>query len=409
MCRSASTPSRNDAREAPIEQHRKFRRAPELVGYWTASGPILENYTTRRRIQGTPIVHAVLDVFTQWRPLSAAAKVLPNVPLASLERLVDTLVTLTFLERSDQPVADSESHRREWHSWGTAASFFHFATRDVKFLNVAEDGGRRMRRKARQEPMPPAAKQYASAPTVALPAIRARGAFPDVVRRRRTWRRFGRRSTSLADLSDVLGLTFGVERWVDLPGIGRVALKSSPSGGARHPIECYVLAWRVDGLARGLYHYRADTHLLERLPSGAGAREVRKFLPGQPWYADASALVLMTAVFARTRWRYPHGRAYRVILAETGHLCQTLCLAATWRGLAPFCTMALADSVIERHLGIDGVSEAVLYAAGFGTRPADVDWAPWPEAGVKRARRARASTTAGRSGSARSHKRRNSS
>ena len=191
------------------------------------------------------------------------------------------------------------------------------------------------------------------------------------------------------------------------------------AGRAPPDSSATFVALRVDGLTRGLYHYRPDTHALERLPHRTRARDVPKFLPGQAWYADASAIVLMTAVFARTRWRYPVGRAYRVILAEAGHLCQTFCLAATWRGLAPFCTMALADTVIERHLGIDGASEAVLYAAGFGTRPTGVTWAPWPDENdqsrpdgrgdASRARRARASISAGRSGSAPSHARRKSS
>src|SRR5207302_238621 len=70
---------------------------------------------------------------------------------------------------------------------------------------------------------------------------------------------------------------------------------------------------------------------------------------------------------------------YRAVLAEAGHLCQNVCLTATWLGLAPFCTMALADSVIERDLGVDGVTESVVYAAGIGTRPRGVSWAPWPE------------------------------
>ena len=38
--------------------------------------------------------------------------------------------------------------------------------------------------------------------------------------------------------------------------------------------------------------------------------------------------------------------------------------------------MALADSVIERDLGIDGISESVLYAAGVGRPPRGVAWAP---------------------------------
>ena len=79
--------------------------------------------------------------------------------------------------------------------------------------------------------------------------------------------------------------------------------------------------------------------------------------------------MLMTAVFPRTQWKYEFPRAYRVVLAEAGHLCQTFCLTATWLGLAPFCTMALADSKIEKDLGIDGITESVIYAAGVGKRP----------------------------------------
>ena len=86
-----------------------------------------------------------------------------------------------------------------------------------------------------------------------------------------------------------------------------------------------------------------------------------------------AVVIFMTAVFARAQWRYDYARAYRSILAEAGHLAQTFCLVATRLGLAPFCSMALADSTIEQDLGIDGVSESVVYCAGVGTRPEGVD------------------------------------
>jgi SagB-type dehydrogenase family enzyme len=86
--------------------------------------------------------------------------------------------------------------------------------------------------------------------------------------------------------------------------------------------------------------------------------------------ADASALFIMTAVFPRTQWKYRFARTYRVVLLETGHLCQTFCLVATWLGLAPFCTAAFQDSLIEKELGLDGIRESVLYLAGVGTLPA---------------------------------------
>ena len=88
--------------------------------------------------------------------------------------------------------------------------------------------------------------------------------------------------------------------------------------------------------------------------------------------------MLMTAVFPRVQWKYHSPRAYLSILVDAGHVCQTFCLVATWLGLAPFCTMALADSKIESDLGIDGVRESILYAAGVGARPKETDWAPWP-------------------------------
>ena len=77
-------------------------------------------------------------------------------------------------------------------------------------------------------------------------------------------------------------------------------------------------------------------------------------------------MVVLASVLARVAWRYRSARAYRVVLIEAGHLAQTFCLTATALGLAPFCTGALADSVIEGDLGLDGLDQPVMYAVGAG-------------------------------------------
>ncbi len=228
------------------------------------------------------------------------------------------------------------------------------------------------------QPMPAPVKRYPNATHFALPAPQHIGEFPQVLLARRTWRRFSPRPVELSALSTLLGLSFGVRWWVDLPRLGRVALKTSPSGGARHPIETYVLARRVANLPPGLYHYAADKHCLERLKRGASSSQLARYLAGQKWYGRAAALVLMAGAFGRPQWKYQSPRAYRAVLIDAGHLCQTFCLVATWLGLAPFCSMALADSRIEADLGIDGVAESVLYAAGVGMPPRNTKWAPWP-------------------------------
>jgi SagB-type dehydrogenase family enzyme len=129
------------------------------------------------------------------------------------------------------------------------------------------------------------------------------------------------------------------------------------------------MALRVDGLERGIYHYQAHNHRLARLPAAATSRIAAAYCAHQSYFGKAAALFIMTAVFARTMWKYGRARAYRLVLLEAGHLCQTFCLTATRLGLAPFSTAALKDSLIENDLGLDGISESVLYVAGVGLVP----------------------------------------
>jgi SagB-type dehydrogenase family enzyme len=111
--------------------------------------------------------------------------------------------------------------------------------------------------------------------------------------------------------------------------------------------------------------------LLETLPRRVRRTKAAQYCGGQKWVAGAAALFLITAVFPRSSWKYRSPRAYRTVLLDAGHLCQTFCLMATHLNLAPFCTMALNDSLIDRDLGIDGYSESVLYVAGVGLPPTE--------------------------------------
>jgi SagB-type dehydrogenase family enzyme len=176
-----------------------------------------------------------------------------------------------------------------------------------------------------------------------------------------------------------LGYTAGIQHWVTVPPADKVALKTSPSGGARHAVEVYTLAWGIKGLPKGLYHYVPDNHELELVRGRLDQRQVPIYLPFGDYWSAACAVVFFSAAYERELWRYPYSRAYRAPLVEAGHLCQTFCLMATSLNLAPFCAMGLADTAIERDLGIDGITESVLYAAGVGIRPNNVQWAPAPD------------------------------
>lgn len=348
----------------------QLRRSPHLVCYWRDDQLLLHNYAVDRTIAAQNIVVEVLEQFPSWKPLEHFLESRPVELRQPLSDLVQALARDRWLLHRGEPVLPCEAAMDAWGAWNPAAGFFHTATKNPEIVGL-DALLPRLAEQARCWPMPVSHKGYPEAERLPLPRHSTRASFVRILRDRRTWRTFGAEAVPFGELAMVLDLAAGVQEWCTAEGEGPVALKTSPSAGARHPIELYVASRNVAGLSAGFYHFASDRHELERLSNDAP--QFDELLPHQPWYADAAAIVLFTAVFERTRWRYNSPRAYRAVLLEAGHVCQTFCLAATWLGLAPFCSMALDDSHIERALHIDGISESVLYAAGVGTRPVLAD------------------------------------
>ena len=352
----------------------RFRRAPHLIAYWQGGTLLIKNYATGHLSAADPLICHILDFCTTWRTLTQIRRALSPDGSHALPKLLTALVRRSLMHRSDVPVSPREVAMASLDEWNPAAGFFHAATKDVRFWTTRESK-RQARIRAARLPRPPAVSRYRNVPKVDLPAPDGDDVFTRVVRGRRTWRRFSNEPVSLSHLATVLGLAVGVQEWVHA-GTRRMPLKTSPSGGARHPIECYVVIRDVTGISPGIYHYAADVHALERLRNRVPASRIRAYMPESGYFADASVLFFLTAVFPRQVWRYPYARAYRAALIEAGHVCQTLLLTATWVGLAPFEVMGLADSLIEEDLGIDGIRESVLYGAGVGLPPSGTSWAP---------------------------------
>ena len=346
-----------------------------VVCYWQGDALILHEPVTRQRYTVTPLAVALMHACRGPQSFTAIRAAFPGLTASTLRRVLTQMTTSGVIVRS----RGAPPSNATWGPWSPVASFFHFATKDVPWasdeaLQVLEET---LSAKAAIEPPPASMKRVKARVIVALPQTHSGGEFRSVLLDRRTWRGFAAAPLPLTQLAELLDLTFGVRRWVGTDEGERLPLKTSPSGGGRHPIEAYVLAPNVRGLAKGLYHYAPDHHRLELLGRGATPRQIQAYLGGQWWYRSAAAIVLMTAVLPRVWWRYDTPRAYRSVLLDAGHVCQTFCLVATSLRLAPFCTMALADSRIEQDLGIDGVSEIVLYAAGVGVRPAG-GYVQWP-------------------------------
>jgi len=355
----------------------RVRRSSHLISYWRDSSIITRNFATGHAVIGDPLVSYILTMCGDW---ISPAEIYSRVPEVSRRTLTDVLATMVeqrLLIQKNAPADAREAAMSSWQEWNPAAGFFHFSTKNMPAPASLETAERNLRERFQASGSPPAVKRYPRAPMIKLTEPAVHGEFSEVLRRRRTWRSFEDSPVSIQQISTLLRLTWGVQHIVESEGMPAVHLKTSPSSGARQPLEAYMLAVNVDGLAPGLYHYVADRHCLERLKRGASRNAIARYVPAQPWYQSAAALFMMTAVFARTQWRYGFPRAYRSVLLEAGHVCQTFCLVATWLGLAPFCTGRFADAEVEQDVGSDGITESFIYGAGVGQSRADREGAPW--------------------------------
>ena len=225
----------------------------------------------------------------------------------------------------------------------------------------------------------------------ALPRM-PRNAFDQILDARASCRNFDAgKMLPLAQLSQVLERAFAERGRIHGADDFDVLKRPSPSGGALHPTECYLIARDVNGLAAGLYHYRPGEHALQALPldeeqvlAGAGKHAAAKGMGaldylawiavgGQPYFADAHALCVLAPRFERNFWKYRnHSKAYRVCILDIGHLSQTLLLSATEQGLGSYVTAAINEADIERAFGLTPWIDGPLAVCGIGVRAGDM-------------------------------------
>ncbi len=349
------------------QQTIRLRRARCLFVYWRDDRLFLHNFARRLTVSGRPITCGVLDFFGEWRTCQEAIAHFAGYSPRSVRSAISQLVKNGLLLRKDSPEAAQDSRiAKEWSDWLPEGSF-HFSTKDVPYLDRSGWSLDRLKSIMPKTPQPKIVKTLRGVAKVRLPALPSSDSeFLRVLMARKTNRRFSDKELQLETVSQLLSLVWGVNGYLYSPRFGKLLHKTSPSGGARHPGEVYLMPLRVKGLRAGLYHYQPATHQLEVISTNTSREKAWLYCARQHFVRNAAALFLMTAVFPRTMWKYQHARAYRVVLLDAGHLCQTFCLVATWLGLAPFCTAALKDTLIEEDLGIDGIRESVLYVAGVG-------------------------------------------
>lgn len=221
-------------------------------------------------------------------------------------------------------------------------------------------------REAEREPLPPLSKEYA-AEEIALSSV-----FPpkglrveEAIRLRRSQREYLAKPLSLEELSRLLYHANGITGTTEAYGLRDYPLKAAPSAGGLTPIELYPVVNSVEALEPGLYYYHARRHSLQLLKRGDFRKRIAELCLEQDFLAEAAVVVLLSAVYERSRWKYGE-RAYRYVHLDAGHVSQNLLLEAVALGLGACCVGAFFDDEVNGFLGLEGSREFTVLGVAVG-------------------------------------------
>jgi SagB-type dehydrogenase family enzyme len=165
-------------------------------------------------------------------------------------------------------------------------------------------------------------------------------------------------SLLLARLSELLFTSYGITAKVPYPGQTRY-LRSAPSAGGLYPAEIYLIARDESGLPAGLYHYQSREHALCRYWDSHVWSSLESACLWHPAISNCNLVLVVTAIFFRSAWRY-EDRAYRRIFLDTGHLLANLTLAASLQDYRAHLIGGFVDQPLNDLLYLDSTQEGAL-------------------------------------------------
>jgi SagB-type dehydrogenase family enzyme len=371
-------------RRMEVSYSAKFRRPRCLVIAFSQEGPVVYNYLKNTHATVSHDLLRLLLFFDSAKTVKDVSKAFSEWNDEEVCHGVRSLLDHHFLI-ADQDEYDAripfDSQLRNddmlfFHLW-TRDDFADAESRsllqrgDGRWVQIAE--GFTCAEELRADKAPPPFKRYSDARRIFLPRdfISLKSNYEETLIARRTIRNFGAEPVGLREFSTLLHFVFGPMRVKDDNDFGVVQVKTSPAGGSRHELECYLGVLNVHGVPRGIYHYCGIEHSLELLQDEYTPEMAVESCTGQAWVADVGAVFYLCALFERFTWKYRSSIAYRAMLLNAGFLGQTFALTTTTLGLGPFQTIATKNALVEEWLGLDPLEESLMLTTACGTLRAE--------------------------------------
>lgn len=276
-----------------------------------------------------------LDYMSAWRPRSDARDqlaTLHDVPRKNAEERMSDLVERDFLIRpkSKYDVLHGLASKLARSGWKEEVDYY-VTVMDIMRDQRSATGMPWIKRAWEGEKIPDRYKTYGSAEVISLTKPEdidtIEWNFGELYDRASEVSR--KTEMSRRALSELLYLTYGEIDELTAPRIATFLRKTSPSGGARHPTEAYVVARDVEDVPHGIYHYSVKNHELELLTENVS--DIYEHSPGIH-ESEAKLAILHGSRIERNMMKYKFSRSYTVILQDMGHLLQTCRLVSIAMG-----------------------------------------------------------------------------
>ena len=170
------------------------------------------------------------------------------------------------------------------------------------------------------------------------------------IQKRRSIRSFKDKDLALQEIANILWAAQGI---TDKRG----GFRSAPSAGATYPLEIFIAK------RDGLFRYMPGSHSLKMEKDKDLRGDIANAALSQMFIADAGLVIVISAVFDRTTWRYGQ-RGIRYIHNEVGHCAQNIHLEAVALGLGSVPIGAFDDKKLKQILRLK--EEEPLYIIPIG-------------------------------------------
>ncbi|MCL6438214.1 MAG: hypothetical protein K6T51_06370, partial [Rubrobacteraceae bacterium] len=251
----------------------RVKVSENIVLYWRHGQLICDNFVAHEQHALTEDAEFILRWFGSWKDVDSLYELaLKGYSVPKLQSLTQQLLDAGILITEGSDAHRFEKRLAIWEEWRMSAKYFHFSNRTLSTTDFVPDDedGQRLNDKAKVVQVPSLYKEYPNSKRVSLPspgpapagerASREDG-IVDLLLRRRTCRSYAPdKAVALDQLSTVLFYTCGAVGFARAAGVGKVLMKTSPSGGSRHPIEAYPCIMNVEGIEPGIYHYSVRSH-----------------------------------------------------------------------------------------------------------------------------------------------------